>query len=441
MSENPRTHLKRMTRGLKFFGLAIVIVCFGGFGTWASLAPLSSAAIAIGTVSPDSSRKVIQHLEGGIISKILVQEGELVKAGQPMFELATKQAKANYSARWEQWMRLVITRERLRAQQTNSYEKFEFSDEQKINDNKDLKRFLVTQKGIFHLKNQMKKNQREIYEFQIAQVADEIASIDAQSIGLREQIELLEKEILDKKRLVSKGLTRTPVLYALQRRSSELLAEIASNNKKSSRAAQKGKEIQLSIHAAEDEDLDAITRELVEVNAEMAQIEEALFVSRDVLDRTVISAPVDGIVLNVRYKTVGGVIRPGEAILDIVPSNDDLIIDAKLEPNDIDNVYIGMPANVRISAFLARHVPMLESSVQHVAADVTLDSSTNTSYYAMKVKVKRDQFDKLNDKLNLTAGMSAEVFVMTGIHTPLDYIIDPIKRSFLRAFREESLNR
>ena len=187
------------------------------------------------------------------------------------------------------------------------------------------------------------------------------------------------------------------------------------------------------------EDLSEVATRLSEVNSEIAQAEEAFAATSDVLSRTQIASPITGRVLSLNFKTLGGVVGPGEPIMTIVPIEEDLIIDARLSPTDIDNVSRGMKAKVQLSSYQARHMVPLEGEVVNVGADAQIDEDTRERYYALRVRVDEDDLSSRSDEVELQPGMPAEVFVQTGSHTPLEYAFAPFLRSFARAFREEPM--
>lgn len=436
MELSPAARLRGHIRGLWRTGLVAIAVCFGGFGTWAAVAPLASASIASGKVSPDSSRKTVQHLEGGILKDILVHEGDFVRAGQVLVRLEPTQAAADFDARREEWARLMVVRARLLAEAAGRSE-FRVPPQVDGASSDDFRAFLDVQNRSFEIGQNLVQEKKDIFQRQIDQLEEESQSIDAQNKGLTEQLAILQQEIQQKTELKAKGLVRLPELYELQRMASETTAQIEGNKASISRLAHSVEEKRLSIHSVDSEYLDKVTEELTEVNGKIAQLVEAMQATQDVLDRTEIVAPVDGKILNVHFKTLGGVVRPGEPILDVVPTDDDLTIDAKLSPIDIDNVAIGMDAQVQISSFMTRHMPLLPGTVVEVGADALTDPDTHQQYYPLKVKVELEQTGKVSKEIELLPGMPADVFIATGLHTPLEYFMEPILRSFDRAFREE----
>jgi HlyD family secretion protein len=223
-------------------------------------------------------------------------------------------------------------------------------------------------------------------------------------------------------------------VLVLQRLAAQLEAKVASNEATIARARQKVHETALAILQVRTDFQDLLAKDAVRVNTELAQLEEAMATSEDVFERTEIRAPVAGTVLNVNATTVGGIIRPGEPILDLVPSDDALLIEARLSPNDIDIVSLGQPARVHLIAFTSRHVPPLEGRLTHISADSTIDQATRETYYQVRVEVDPEVMARMTADVELTPGMPAEIYIVTG--DALRLLHHAIKRSFRRAFRE-----
>jgi HlyD family type I secretion membrane fusion protein len=430
--------LRRSLNSIWWLGLVVIVVFVIGGGVWAAVAPLASAAIAPGVVSPDSSRKTIQHLEGGIIREINVRQGDEVKAGQVLIRLEIVQATAAFSARREQWLRLQGMRARLTAHEAER-ESFDIAPLLALATAEDaeFRGFIENQARLFAVRRQGIAERTDILRQQIRQLQAEIEARKSENRGLAEQIRLLEEEERDKLELLRRNLLRRPEILALQRLMAETRARMGANDAEMARANQKIGEVELTINATYTEFRREVTDQLMRINTELSQLEEQITASGDVLKRTDIVAPVDGTVLNVKFATIGGVIRPGDAVLDIVPKGDDLVIDAKLAPTDIDVVYPGLEAQVHLLPFVSRYFPMLKGTVTRVSADSIVEQQTGQRYYEMKVRVDRDQLERAKYNMHLTPGMPAEVLVITGSRSTLEYIIEPISRSFRRAFRED----
>jgi HlyD family secretion protein len=431
-----RARLMRLIKPAATAGLVIIGLVFGVAGTWAALAPLAGAAIATGVVSPDGSRKTIQHLEGGIIKEILVKEGDTVVAGQTLYKLEVTQAQANYSARREQWLRLVATRARLEAHAKDA-PRMTLPPEVQSPETEELSAFVENQQQLFELRRRGLEERENILRQQLKQLEEQTRGKRIENEGLDLQLKLLEEEAEDKATLVRQRLARKPEYLAIQRSIAEVKSRIGSNIATIGSLEERTGEISLQVNAARTQFRDQNAELLMKTNNDLAQLEESLISSQDILRRTEIVAPGAGTVLNMRFRTVGGVVRPGEPVVDLVPREDNLVIDARLPATDIDVVRSGLPAMVHLIPYLTRDTPMLEGVVTHVSADSNVDQKTEQRFYELKVKVDRSKLDALGHTIELSPGMPVEVFVMTRNRTALGYMFEPLTRSFRRAFRED----
>jgi len=419
-----------------FVGLIVVVLFFGVFIGWAALAPLGSAAIAPGSVSVESNRKTIQHLEGGIISKIKVHDGDLVTAGQVLVLLDATQAQTSMDLVRGRWIAASAREARLVAER-DGLDKIEFSGELLAEqDDAQVAQTLRGQKNIFDARRKSKDGQVAILKQRISQYNAEIKGLEGQIKAEDRQIQLIADEIKDISGLVKKGLAQRPRLRTLQRDSAELEGMSSQNVAKIAQAHQAIAEARLQINELTTTTLNEVVQELREVQSEMFELVEQERAAADILRRTDIRAPIDGIIVNLQVYTTGGVIAPGAAILDIVPANERLIVEAQVDPGDIDVVHIGLPAQVRFPAFSQRSSAPVEGRVVRVSADSLTDERTGASYYLARIAIEDDVQAKLNGA-ELYPGMQAEVMINTGERTALEYFLKPLTVSINRAFRED----
>ncbi len=436
MRPDPSARLRAGLRPIARTGIAFTVLFVGGFSAWSYYAPLASAAIAPGVVSPDSNRKTVQHLEGGIVQEILVAEGDRVSQDDVLMRLSPVQAQASLSARQRQWHRFEAERLRLQALEQEAGELVyppslvSFADP-------DFQAFLANQRAQFSVQRQGLAERQAILGRRIAQLGQEIAAVERENEGLSEQLDIVADELADKERLLEQRLIRKPEVLALQRLRAELRAQIASNEATMARAAQRVEEIELSILSLKTEFFEGLAKEVVRVNSELAQLEEAMRSSEDVFLRTEIRAPVSGTVLNLKSHTIGGIVRAGEPILDIVPAEDALVIEARLSPTDINVIAIGQTAKVHLTPYAARDMPPLEARLVRISPDVMVDEMTRESYYEIRVIVDPGNLEQLTTEVEMTPGMPAEVYIVTGEQSLFSYLAAPVARSFRRAFREE----
>lgn len=403
---------------------------------WSTLAPLSSAAIAPGVISPHGSRKTIQHLEGGIIERILVEEGTRVEAGDPLVLLEDTMARASWQLIRTQYFTLAARHARLGALQSGAEEVY-FPDwlAEEAGD-PDVASILASEMNLLETRRKAHRDRKAVLQQNIVQLEKEIDGLNAQVAGQVRQLTLIKEEISGVQQLVDKGLERTPRLLGLQRTEAQIKAQRGANNALISRTEQAISEIELELIAADTVLQDEVAREMASVQAELSQAGERMAASGDILNRIEITAPVAGKVLDLRYHTAGGIIAPGAAIMDIVPENEELIIEARVSPMDIDVVYESLTAQIHLSAFGQRNLPMITGTVRHVSADRLLDEVTGQPYFRATVEVSKDEIARIGDGVTLTAGMPAEVMIVTGEQTLLGYLVKPAVDTLRRSFRE-----
>jgi HlyD family secretion protein/epimerase transport system membrane fusion protein len=418
-------------------GYLVVLVFFGGLGTWAALAHIAEAAIAPGIVSPDGSRKTVQHLEGGIIAKLMADDGDHVKQGDPLVLLEETQARAAFQVLRGERRLLAAKLARLLAEQANQ-DAVEFPDWLLADEPSDpeVQKILQAQRDLFAARHDLHEGRKAIGGKRIEELEEEILGLQSQVRSQREQIALLDEELAAKKKLVDRGMLARPEYLALQRLKAEIEGDAAENVAGIARARQTIGETELQVVNEDANRLDQIVTELADTRSELAAVEEKIRAQRDVLDRTVVTAPVSGVVMKKRFFTTGGVVGPGQPILDIVPDEVELLIDARVRPVDIDTVQAGQRARVHFLPYSERRLPQIWGNVRSVSADSLVDEATGEHYFLARVEVPTEELDKLGPNAKVTPGMPAEVLIMTGDRTVLQYLVQPILDSLRRTFRE-----
>lgn len=428
---------QKLLRGPVFIGSVLIILFFGGLGAWAALAHISSAVVASGVVSPEGSRKTIQHLEGGIIAEILVDDGDTVKAGQPLVVLQETQARAAFEVLEDKRKLLTAVLARLLAEQMGKdaihFPEWLLQAEQ---DDEELREMLASQRDLFTTRREVHEGRKAIGRKRIDQLKEEISGLESQIVNQRKQLQLINEEINMKKKLVDKGMIPRPELLELERMGASIQGDISENTASIARARQSIGETELQIVNEDSKHMDDIVNEMSDTRSELASMEERLSAQRDVLDRTVVTAPVAGIIVQKRFHTTGGVVGPGQPILDIVPQDTQILIDARIKPVDIDEVASGQEAQIHFLAFVQRRIPQIKGIVRWVSADSLVDENTGMSYYESRVEVPPKELAKLGEGVKITPGMPAEVLIVTGERTFLEYLVEPIFNSLRRSFRE-----
>jgi len=432
----PQVAERPVIRGPVWVGAVILIAFFGGVGGWAVFAPLSSAAVAPGVVAVDSNRKTIQHLEGGIIKTLMIRNGDVVAPGDLMLRLEDTQARAGWNLMHGQHDAQKALESRLIAERDGA-EKIAFPAAMEVRRAQpDVAEILGGQQTIFEARRRSLTGQVNLLHQQVDQLKAEIDSRRSQYQAAKQQKKLIREEIKSIQILVNKGLERKPRLLALQRESANLDGNAGEQLGLIARAQQQIGEIELKIIDHQNSYLNKVVAELREVQTSINDVEERMISAKDVLSRMEIRAPLGGVVVDLKFFTPGGVIAPGAPIADIIPQNDKLIVEAQVQPLDIDIVKVGLPARVTLSAFKQRTTPTLDGTVIYVSADSLVDKRTGAPYFSARVEISKEQLDRIDD-VELSPGMPADVMIVTGSRTAFQYLFDPLRESMRRAFREQ----
>lgn len=415
-------------------GLIVLALFFGLFGSWALLAPLDGASIAPGVVVSGSSRKTIQHLEGGIIDKILVTEGQEVKAGQEIIRLSATAAKAKLDLVTKQFIGYKAAEARLMAERDGK-DSFEFPKEVlEQTARPEVKDIMDTQNKLFEARKSTYFGQVSVLKQRIAQLDDQIRGLRAQEKAAGGQLKLVNDEARIVEELLKQGNANKPRLLSLQRRAQELQGSKGEITANISKAQQAIGETEQQILNVKSDRIKQVVDELKETQARISDSEENMRASSDVFRRISITSPIDGYITGLKFHTTGGgVIQPGAPITDIVPKDDNMVIEAQVMPQDIDVVHSGLKARVKLTAYKS-NVPMVDGKVVNVSADSFKDDRTGRSYYTARVEVPKENFQKY--KITLQPGMQAEVFIVTGERTLASYLLTPITNSMDRAFKD-----
>ncbi|MDF1756961.1 MAG: HlyD family type I secretion periplasmic adaptor subunit [Legionellaceae bacterium] len=416
------------------FSIIVISVFIGGFVLWATLATLESASIAPGSVIVAGNRRVIQHLEGGIIQKIYVHDGSYVKEADLLIKLKDTSAKVTSSINKNEFWTLMGTQARIHAELNNK--KIKFPKQMTDLNSPEIQSIIKLQSNLLKANKQHFKSTVGVYKQRVQQLQHEITGTMAIIQSNKEQREYIEKELNDAKILVEKRLIKQSRYYALQREFSGITGKKGELAAKLAEINQKIGETKLQVLSIKDKHRKELLDELHETQKRLHEMQQRGITSSDILSRTEIRAPISGTIVNLQFHTRGGVIRSGETIMDIVPKHESLIIDAKLNPLDIDSVYPGLQAKVTLTGLSQRNTPRLLGLVTHVSADAIIDPNTQSPYFRIKIKIFNKELKKLVNK-KLYPGMPAEAMIITHKTSPWVYFTKPIIRSFNRAFRED----
>jgi HlyD family secretion protein/epimerase transport system membrane fusion protein len=421
-------------------GAVIVLVAFVGLGTWAALAPLDSAALAPGTVTVESNRKVVQHPEGGVIREISVAEGDRVREGDPLVRLDPTEPQANFDAVRQKLNSALARRARLTAERANKAT-IEFPQElvqQAGEGGAQARQVMATARNQFRQRRQSLQGRTAIQRERISQIEQKIAGLKAERSSNERQVAIMQDELAGLRELYEKGYYPRTRILEMERELARLDGQIGSTTASIAQARNSISEARLQIEQLRQEFNQEVARSLSEVEDQVAELRQQLVVAAQKLERTAIRAPQDGVVQDLTVHTVGGVVRAGEEIMQVIPVQDRLIIEAEVTPRDIDIVEEGQNAEVRMSALSGRTTPTLIGTVTHVSADRVVAEQENgqsRSFYKARVESPPGEMDKLGTQ-KLQAGMPAEVLINTGEQTVLDYLVRPITDAMARGFIE-----
>lgn len=419
--------------GLLAAATLLIAAGVGGFITWAGLAPLASAAVAPGTVVVDSHRKTIRHRDGGVVASILVHDGDRVGAGQELIRLDDLDTRSSAEVLDGQVQALSAKEARLTAER-DGREMVAFP--QNLNGNAALAEIAAGQNRIFVSRREEIESRIAVIRQRVAQFHAQIAALDSQWRAGQDQIPLLAEEIASIEELLRKGLERKPRLLALKRQEAELRGRQGDLINRTAEVREAISAAEMEILSLQADRRAEIAAELREVQAQRRELQEKLSAARVRQTRQVVTAPESGVVMGLRHFAPGAVVEPGGAILDLIPSDDPLTIDARVSPIDIDVVHAGLPAKVALTALKSRITPQLDGHVVRISADAYTDERTGHAYYSARVVVETEQIRSLGLP-PLHPGMPADTYIATGEHTLLAYLIQPLVDSFRRAFRED----
>jgi len=421
-------------------GCAIVLVVFVGFGGWAATAHIASAAVGQGTIGVSLRRQVVQHLEGGIIAELRVREGSYVKAGDLLIRLDETKLRASYDLYRNQYLTALGEKARLEAQRDDLAE-ITFPKELLAEGDKDKDPVVRSQTNIFTQLKEYMRGQELIKREQESQLLSEIDALQAQKTAEMQKLALVKEELTAVEDLYSKGLEKKPRLLALQRSSAEIEGNIGQYAGRIAKARQSISENRAQLIDIKNKMMNDTVTQLRDTDTKLSDATQRMRSAEDSLNRVEIRSPVAGYVVNLSYVTIGGVIEPGRSILELVPSDDLLLIETRFEPKDIDALRPGLPAEVTLLTFNRREFPTISGKLIMVSADAITDKSPTTAanaapYYSGRVVLDREELERLPD-VRLVPGMPVQVMVKVGERTPLAFLVDPILRSMHRALREK----
>ena len=426
--------IKTSLKGPIVSGLIILLVFLVGATAWASSAKLASAIIAVGQLKVDSNRKQIQHLDGGIVNEIIVSDGQRVKKGDTLVILDPVQAKSSLGIVAGALFTAELKRSRLQAERDNTdqpdFTRFLHREHE------DKNSLIDAQQSLFSIRRSVQVSQQEILHQQIENLKSQISGFNSQQASTQTQIGISKNELVNLRNLKARGLVGNERLLELERnlaqlegRAGELVSSIAS-------AKASIDEKRLELIRVKRSFNEQVLAELQDVESEIIDLQERANAATHHLQQMVVKAPVDGLIVGLNVHTEGGVVVPGQLLMEIVPDNDALIVEGQVLPTDVDDLLVGQSARVKLSGLQQRTTPELTGKLQYVSADSMLDERSGMTYFIIRVSIAAEELAKLPSE-GLIPGMPAEVFVQTGERTALEYLLQPLSDTIDRAWREK----
>ncbi|MEL6684456.1 MAG: HlyD family type I secretion periplasmic adaptor subunit [Pseudomonadota bacterium] len=416
-------------------GVLALLVLVGGFGTWAVLAQISGALITTGQIEVDRNRQVVQHLDGGIVEEIIVDEGDSVAAGDLLLRLDATTLQSELAVVEGQLFEILARRARLEAERDNA-PSLVFNNVLLEVGTADVQTLMEGQERLFQARLETNRSSVEQMTQQRAQIASQLAGITAQQEALATQQALISRELADQQSLLERGLAQASRVLALQREEANLLGAVGDLTAQAAQAAERMTEIELQIlglSATRREDAITQLRDLQFNELELSERRRTL---RRQLDRLDIRAPVSGVVYGLQVFAPQSVIRPADPVLFLIPQDRPLVIATQVQAVDVDQVFVGQDVTLRFSAFDQKRTPELMGKVTLVSADAFQNETSGLSYYRAEVQLNEGQMARLPDDVTLIPGMPVEAFVRTADRSPLDFLIKPLADYFNKAFRE-----
>ena len=437
MNHSPSTDLQTSDKKVRIIGSLIVLLTLGFFALWSFFAPIDSAALAPGQVVVKSHSKTVQHLEGGIVAKVLVKDGDLVKAGQPLLQLDTTQAQAQLEIYRSQSITLAAQVARLRAERDH-LNAINFAQFQLLSDDNNHKvaEIKASETNAFNARKNTLEGEIDILNQRISQTKIKIQGLKAQVDSKKLLIDSYDDEIKDQKELLAEGFADKLRLREIERNRTFQSSEIQQLNSDVSASQLLINEAQLQIAQVQKKFHSEVSSKLNEVQSQLNDVNERLNATQDKLNRTNITAPASGLVFGMAVHNDNSVIPPGSPIMQIVPQDAELIIEARVSPADIDRVSSGLETEVRFTAFKQYQTPELYGKVIDLSADLLSNEKTSETYYLAKIELTPESRTKAMD-LHLIPGMPAEVFIKTGEKTLFEYLAQPATNAFRRALTED----
>ena len=423
----------RLLRAMLF----VIFVLVGGLFAWGGFAPMSGAVVADGAIKVESNRKSVQHLEGGIIRRIMVREGEKVIAGQPLLELDDTEPSATVNILTDNLNAMLVKEARLFAE-ASLRDSIDFPKELRQDRSEKTATLIRNELALFQSKRKMLLDQIALLKSQIEHASSATTSLQAQIGATEEGTRYMEEQLRAGEQLKAKHFLDNNALLELKEKLAQKREDLGEQKASLASQRQDISELELRIVNAKNDYARAADDELKEARKAIFEYQERVRPAQDMLQRKTITAPIGGQVIDLKATTIGGVIKPGDVILDIVPGMLDLILEVKIRPSDVDSVHVGQFAKVQLSAFNQRTTPMVDGTLTYLSGDALVDETgpRGESYYKAYIKTDPESVKQLGD-LPLSPGMPVVAYVQTSPRTFFEYILSPLTSQLRRALTEE----
>jgi HlyD family type I secretion membrane fusion protein len=417
-------------------GWAIILLFFGGFGYWATTAPLNAAVVGEAVVKVEGNRKSVQHIDGGTVKEILVREGDEVNASDVVMVLDDTQIRAEVEVLQQQLVQLMATEARLRAEFAGA-SVIEFPAELTLNTaDRVTAAAIIDQQHEFESRRQAMTGRELVLRQRISQYTEQIGGLEAQAEPMATQLASIATERKSLEELLAKGLTTRTRVLELQRRESEFIGRKAELDANISRSREAISEVREQIAQLQKDQSEEVTAQLRETRAKLLDVTPRLRAAEVALERTAVRSPYAGKVVDLAVHSVGAVIGRGERLLDVVPENTTLVVEAKVRVEDIADIAPGMLAEVHFTSYKQRVTPLIHGLISEISADRLTDERTQIPYYLALVDVDAAEL-AASPEIQLYPGMPATVMITTKERTAFDYFVGPLAASLDRAFREQ----
>ena len=417
-------------------GMWALLIGLGGFMVWAAFAPLDEGVPSQGLVATDTKRKAVQHLTGGIVKEVLVREGDRVKEGQLLLKLDDASARASYESIRQRYLGLRAMQGRLLAEQGGS-SKIDFHpDLESAKDDPLIRSHMLTQEQLFGSRKSALRSDLQGMQESIQGQQGLLQAYEGMLASRRNSMSLVNEELTHTRALVKEGYAPRNRQLELERMVSEAnssIAELLGNITRSQRAIG---ELRQKMISRQQEYRKEVESQLSEVTREVQSDEGKFHALADDLGRIDIKSPAGGQVVGLAVQTVGGVIQPGQKLMDIVPENELLLVETRVAPNYIDRVHAGLPVDVRFNSFANSPQLVVEGKVDSISGDLLTDPQSGVQYYLSRVSVTPEGYKRLGKRV-MQPGMPVEVVFKTGERTLLAYMLHPLTKRLAAAMKEE----